>query len=140
MVHHPRGLGLEIARAALDAGDQIVATGRDAGKIEASFGGHADHLLAVTLDVTDTSSIQVAVDAAFQRFGRIDVLVNNAGYGLLGAFEELSPESIDRQFARPMSQRISPADFGLGRPARRLRFGADPPGGPTRSYIPTTTA
>lgn len=94
-----RGLGLEIARAALDAGDQVVATGRDASKIEASLGGRADRLLASALDVTDSASIQTAVDAALQRFGRIDVLINNAGYGLLGAFEELLPKSIERQFA-----------------------------------------
>lgn len=93
-----RGLGLEIARAALAGGDQVVATGRNATNIVEALGGDENRILAVALDVTDTASIEAAVDAAVERFGRIDVLVNNAGYGQLGAFEELSEGAIERQF------------------------------------------
>lgn len=95
-----RGLGLEVARAALADGDRVVATGRDSKKLTVALGSsHEDRLLFVELDVTVAKSIAAAVDAAIQRFGRIDVLVNNAGYGLLGAFEELSVAAIERQFA-----------------------------------------
>jgi NAD(P)-dependent dehydrogenase (short-subunit alcohol dehydrogenase family) len=92
-----RGLGLETARAALAAGDQVVATGRNPATITAALGA-SERLLTATLDVTDAKSIDAAVDATLARFGRIDVLVNNAGYGLLGAFEELSETSVRRQF------------------------------------------
>ncbi len=94
-----RGLGLEIARAALDAGDQVAATGRKPDQIEAALGGVSDHLLALPLDVTDQESINAAVEAASKHFGGINVLVNNAGYGQLGVFEQLSVAAIDRQFA-----------------------------------------
>lgn len=94
-----RGLGLEIARAALEAGDQVVATGRKPEQVEAGLAGSGERLLALKLDVTDQGSIEAAVDAASARFGSIDVLVNNAGYGQLGAFEQLSVAAIERQFA-----------------------------------------
>lgn len=94
-----RGLGLEIARAALGAGDNVVATARKPQEIEAALPGHADRLLPLRLDVTDPKSIAAAVEAAQSRFQRIDVLVNNAGYGQLGAFEEISGETVARQFA-----------------------------------------
>ncbi len=94
-----RGIGLEIARSALEAGDQVVATGRKAEQVEAGLAGAGDRLLALRLDVTDQASIEAAVEAATQRFGRIDVLVNNAGYGQLGVFEQQSSADIDRQFA-----------------------------------------
>lgn len=95
-----RGIGLEIARAALEAGDQVVATARKPEQIEAGLAGEADgRLLALKLDVTDQASIDAAVDAASRHFGRIDVLVNNAGYGQLGVFEQQSVADIDRQFA-----------------------------------------
>lgn len=93
-----RGLGLEIARAALEAGDQVVATGRKPEQVEAGLAGSGERLLALKLDVTDQGSIEAAVDAASTRFGSIDVLVNNAGYGQLGAFEQLSVAAIERQF------------------------------------------
>ncbi|MFF7979883.1 oxidoreductase [Streptomyces sp. NPDC007901] len=83
-----RGFGLEITRAALAAGHQVVATARKPDTVREQFPDADDRLLTVALDVTDPQSIQAAVDAAIERFGRIDVLVNNAGTGLLAAVEE----------------------------------------------------
>jgi NAD(P)-dependent dehydrogenase (short-subunit alcohol dehydrogenase family) len=92
-----RGMGIELAKAALDAGHSVVATARDAAKVTAALGTH-DHLLAVSLDITDTKAAGAAVEAAMQRFGRIDVLVNNAGNFSAGYFEEIS----DAQFRAQM--------------------------------------
>ena len=91
-----RGLGVDIVKAALAAGHAVVATGRDPEKVAAALGNH-DDLLAVKLDVTDTEDAQAAVEAAVGRFGRIDVLVNNAGNFYAGFFEELSPEQVRDQ-------------------------------------------
>jgi len=91
-----RGLGVYIARAALAAGHAVVATGRDAGKVMAAVGNH-DDLLAVKLDITRIEDVQAAVEAAVARFGRIDVLVNNAGNFYAGFFEELSPDQVRNQ-------------------------------------------
>ena len=91
-----RGLGLDIARAALAAGHAVVATGRDPKKVTAAIGDHVD-LLATTLDVTRPEDAQTAVDAAIGKFGRVDVLVNNAGDFHAGFFEELTPEQIRAQ-------------------------------------------
>ncbi|WP_207461317.1 oxidoreductase [Azospirillum sp. SYSU D00513] len=93
-----RGIGAAIARAALEAGDRVVATGRNAARIEEVFQAHAGKVLALELDVTDGARAVEAAEAAAARFGRIDVLVNNAGYGQLGAFEEIAAEDADRQF------------------------------------------
>jgi NAD(P)-dependent dehydrogenase (short-subunit alcohol dehydrogenase family) len=91
-----RGLGVDIAKAALASGHAVVATGRDIGKITAALGDHAN-LLAFKLDVTNPRDAQAAVDAAVAKFGRIDVLVNNAGNFFAGFFEELSPEQVRNQ-------------------------------------------
>jgi NAD(P)-dependent dehydrogenase (short-subunit alcohol dehydrogenase family) len=91
-----RGMGVDIARAALAAGHAVVATGRNPERVTAALGAH-DDLLAVALDITHPASAQAAVDAAVERFGRIDVLINNAGNFFAGFFEELSPEDFRAQ-------------------------------------------
>jgi len=91
-----RGLGVDIAKAALDAGHAVVGTGRDAAKVAAAVGDH-NNLLAIALDVTQPHDAQAAVDAAVGRFGRLDILINNAGNFFAGFFEELSPEQIRNQ-------------------------------------------
>ena len=101
-----RGMGIDIARAALAAGHQVVATARDTSRVTTALGEH-DHLLAVALDITDTSSVDAAVAAAVGRFGRIDVLVNNAGNFQPGFFEEVSDAQfraqIETNFFGPLS-------------------------------------
>jgi NAD(P)-dependent dehydrogenase (short-subunit alcohol dehydrogenase family) len=91
-----RGLGVDIAKAALAAGQAVVATGRDAARVAAAVGDH-DHLLVVALDITHPQDAQAGVAAALARFGRLDVLVNNAGNFFAGFFEELSPEQVRDQ-------------------------------------------
>lgn len=91
-----RGLGMDIAKAALAAGHDVVATGRDAAKVAAKLSDH-DNLLAIKLDITRPEDAQAAVEAAVAKFGRIDVLVNNAGNFFAGFFEELSHEQVRDQ-------------------------------------------
>ena len=91
-----RGLGVDIATAALAAGHAVVATGRNAERVSSALGAY-DDLLVVTLDVSDPAGIQDAVRAATDRFGHIDVLVNNAGNFNAGFFEELSAEDFRAQ-------------------------------------------
>ena len=91
-----RGLGVDIAKAALASGHAVVATGRDPAKVTAEVGNH-DNLLAVKLDVTRAEDAQAAAEAAVRKFGRIDVLVNNAGNFYAGFFEELSPDQVRHQ-------------------------------------------
>ena len=89
-----RGMGVDIAQAALAAGHAVVATGRDTETV-ADAVGDADDLLVAELDITSLASAEAAVRAAADRFGRIDVLVNNAGNFYAGFFEELTPEQIE---------------------------------------------
>jgi NAD(P)-dependent dehydrogenase (short-subunit alcohol dehydrogenase family) len=91
-----RGLGVDIAKAVLAAGHSVVATGRDAAKVAAAVGVH-DNLLTTKLDVTRPPDAKATVEAAVAKFGRLDVLVNNAGNFFAGFFEELSPEQVRNQ-------------------------------------------
>jgi NAD(P)-dependent dehydrogenase (short-subunit alcohol dehydrogenase family) len=93
-----RGMGVDFVRAALAAGHSVVASGRDRERVSRVLGTSTD-VLAVTLDVTSAADAEAAVRAAVDRFGRIDVLVNNAASFYAGYFEELTPAQIDRQLA-----------------------------------------
>jgi NAD(P)-dependent dehydrogenase (short-subunit alcohol dehydrogenase family) len=93
-----RGMGVDFAKAVLGAGHNVVATGRNPNRVAQAL-GDSDDLLVAKLDVTSTEDADAAVKAAVERFGGIDVLVNNAASFEAGFFEELSPEQIDRQFA-----------------------------------------
>jgi NAD(P)-dependent dehydrogenase (short-subunit alcohol dehydrogenase family) len=91
-----RGMGVDIAKAALAAGNKVVATGRNTDTVTKAIGA-SDDLLVVKLDVTKPADTEAAVQAAVDRFGRIDVLVNNAGNFYAGFFEEISPEDFRAQ-------------------------------------------
>jgi NAD(P)-dependent dehydrogenase (short-subunit alcohol dehydrogenase family) len=92
-----RGLGAEIAKAALAAGDRVVATARKPEQLRALVDAHPERARAVALDVTDVSAARVAVEAAVAAFGRIDVVVNNAGYGNVCSIEDVSDEDFRAQ-------------------------------------------
>jgi NAD(P)-dependent dehydrogenase (short-subunit alcohol dehydrogenase family) len=91
-----RGMGVDIARAALAAGNAVVATGRNPRAVSKAI-GQSDDLLTLKLDVTSSEDAGAAVAAAVERFGRIDVLVNNAGNFYAGFFEEISPDDFRAQ-------------------------------------------
>jgi NAD(P)-dependent dehydrogenase (short-subunit alcohol dehydrogenase family) len=91
------GIGLEIAKAALAAGNKVVATGRDLSKVAKAIDNTTDNLLVVKMDVTSAHEISIAVNLAIEKFGTIDVLVNNAGNFYAGFFEELSPAQMQHQ-------------------------------------------
>ena len=93
-----RGMGVDFAKAALAAGHAVVATGRNRDRLSKAL-GQSNDLLVVHLDVTSRADAESAVQAAVDRFGRIDVLVNNAASFYAGYFEELTPEQMERQLA-----------------------------------------
>src|SRR5215470_6843240 len=88
-----KGFGMELTKAALEMGDRVVATARNPITIEDAF-GKQDRLLVLKLDVTNEQQAKEAVNAALKQFGHIDVLVNNAGRGLVGAVEEVTAEEV----------------------------------------------
>ena len=96
-----RGMGTDIAKAALAAGHAVVATGRNPDKVAQAIGA-SENLLTLKLDVTDPSAAEAAVQAAVDRFGRIDVLVNNAGNFYAGFFEEITPADFRAQIETTM--------------------------------------
>jgi NAD(P)-dependent dehydrogenase (short-subunit alcohol dehydrogenase family) len=100
------GLGRVLAEQLLQRGDRVVATLRRDGPLDELKKQHGDRLRVVTLDVTDTRAIRTCVADAFDAMGRIDVIVNNAGYGLFGAAEELTDAQIDRQIATNLTGSI----------------------------------
>ncbi|MGA2051722.1 MAG: SDR family oxidoreductase [Opitutales bacterium] len=94
------GIGTGIGKAALRAGDRVVATGRNLEKVRRVFPDVAQESIAfVQLDVVNEAQAKTAINEATRRFGRIDVLVNNAGYSLLGNFEQMTTAEIQQQFA-----------------------------------------
>jgi NAD(P)-dependent dehydrogenase (short-subunit alcohol dehydrogenase family) len=93
-----RGMGVDIAKAALAAGHNVVATGRKSDKVAEALGNSAN-LLIVKLDVTKPADAESAVKAALDKYGRVDVLVNNAANFYAGFFEELTPEQMERQLS-----------------------------------------
>jgi NAD(P)-dependent dehydrogenase (short-subunit alcohol dehydrogenase family) len=101
-----RGMGIDIAKAALDAGHSVVATARDAKRVRDLVGDH-EKLLALSLDITDPEAAQAAAEAAVERFGSIDVVVNNAGNFYAGYFETISPDQyraqMDTNFFGPLN-------------------------------------
>src|SRR5438445_2930957 len=93
-----RGMGVDFVKAALAAGHAVVGTGRDPDAVAKAV-GESNNLRVVKLDVTSRADAEAAVRSAVDRFGRIDVLVNNAGTFEAGYFEELTPEQVERQLA-----------------------------------------
>ena len=91
-----RGMGVDIVKAALATGDNVVATGRNINNVATAI-GKAENLLVVKLDVTSEADAEAAVSAAVEKFGRMDVLVNNAANFYAGFFEELTIKQIERQ-------------------------------------------
>jgi NAD(P)-dependent dehydrogenase (short-subunit alcohol dehydrogenase family) len=93
-----RGMGVDIAKAAISAGHKVIATGRNPERVAKALGEH-NNLLVVKLDITSVTDAETAVEAGIARFGTIDVLVNNAANFYAGYFEELSMEEIESQVA-----------------------------------------
>jgi NAD(P)-dependent dehydrogenase (short-subunit alcohol dehydrogenase family) len=93
-----RGFGREWAIAALERGDSVAATARDTSTLDDLVERFGDRILPLKLDVTDRAAVFAAVAAAHERFGRLDVVVNNAGYGQFGLIEEISEDEARAQF------------------------------------------
>jgi len=99
------GFGQELTKIVISKGDKVAATARNSSKLEAPKGATKENYLPLDLDVTKKEQIDSAFDSAFKHFGRIDVVVNNAGYGLSGEFESLSEKQIRTQVCSISSSR-----------------------------------
>ncbi|MFD0364613.1 SDR family NAD(P)-dependent oxidoreductase [Nocardia sp. GCM10030253] len=93
-----RGLGRRFTEAALSRGDKVTATARNTDTLADLVATHGDAILPLTLDVTDKTAVTESVQRAHEHFGRLDVVVNNAGYGLFGMVEELTEDDVRAQF------------------------------------------
>lgn len=93
------GIGLQIAKTVLAAGNKVVATGRNVNKVSKAIDDTTDNLLVVKMDVTDSKEIEAGANSAIEKFGTIDVLVNNAGNFYAGFFEGLSQSQVEQQIA-----------------------------------------
>lgn len=107
------GFGRELTDQLLARGERVAATARDLAAVEELRADHGDRLWTAALDVTDTAAVRAAVDRAFAELGTIDVVVNNAGYGLFGAAEELSSAQVDDQLATNLRGSIEVARAAL---------------------------
>jgi NAD(P)-dependent dehydrogenase (short-subunit alcohol dehydrogenase family) len=94
-----KGLGKALAREVLSKGDNVAATARDIIQLQDLIEQYPKQILALTLDVTNKSHIDMAVSETIQHFGRIDVLVNNAGFGIIGAAEAFTDDQVHTQLA-----------------------------------------
>src|SRR5271154_4028521 len=92
-----RGFGREWAIAALERGDRVVATARDAGTLDDLVKNYGDAVLAIALDVTNRTDVFNVLKQAHEHFGQLDIIVNNAGYGQFGMVEELSEQEAREQ-------------------------------------------
>lgn len=97
-----KGMGLEITKAVLESGGNVIATSRNTDILLEKIVDHRDNLLPLELDITNETTIENAISKGIEKFGQIDVLVNNAGYNLLGNIEELS----DREFRKTMDVNV----------------------------------
>jgi NAD(P)-dependent dehydrogenase (short-subunit alcohol dehydrogenase family) len=93
------GFGRQLSEQLLERGDRVIGTVRDTGKIADLLTRYAQTFHAEILDVTDTAATRETIDRSFDRFGRVDVIISNAGYGLFGAAEELTDKQIDDMVA-----------------------------------------
>ncbi len=107
-----KGMGLEITRAALEKGDKVIATSRNADTLLEKFGEYQLSLLPINLDITKEKEIENAISEGIEKYGRIDVVVNNAGYNLLGNIEEIS----DAEFKKTMDVNV----FAMAHIIRRV--------------------
>src|SRR5690606_13437899 len=97
-----KGMGLEITKAVLNSGDKVIATSRNTETLLEKIVDYKDNLLPVKLDITKETAIENAISKGIEKFGQIDVVVNNAGYNLLGNIEELS----DAEFRETMNVNV----------------------------------
>ncbi|UBZ13337.1 SDR family NAD(P)-dependent oxidoreductase [Flagellimonas marinaquae] len=97
-----KGMGFEITKAALESGEKVIATSRNTDILLEKIVDHKDNLLPVELDITNEKDVENAIFHGIEKYGRIDVVVNNAGYNLLGNIEELS----DSEFRKTMDVNV----------------------------------
>lgn len=100
------GFGKEMTKQLLERGDTVIGTVRNLDKVEEFINQYPDTFIAPIVDVTNIDAIKVTVDTVFKTYGRIDVVVSNAGYGLFGAAEELSDQEIEHIIATNLTGSI----------------------------------